>query len=288
MTELTTWPAPAKLNLFLHITGRRDDGYHMLQTVFQLLDVGDQLRFDITDDGNIARNNEIVGVLAEDDLVVRAANLLQSHTQCQQGVRISLDKQLPMGGGLGGGSSDAATTLVALNQLWQLQLSEQELLSLAVKLGADVPVFVKGHSAWAEGIGEQLEPIELIEHWGERYYLVITPPCHINTSEIFLLPELTRNCPPITMAGFFRGIGVNVFESVVAQHYPAVLEALAWLSDYGKPRMTGTGASVFAGFDNVAAAQQVLAKMPNKWRGFVAKGVDVSPLVERSRSLASF
>ena len=142
MTELTTWPAPAKLNLFLHITGRRDDGYHMLQTVFQLLDVGDQLRFDITDDGNITRNNEIVGVLAEDDLVVRAANLLQSHTQCQQGVRISLDKQLPMGGGLGGGSSDAATTLVALNQLWQLQLSEQELLSLAVKLGADVPVFV--------------------------------------------------------------------------------------------------------------------------------------------------
>lgn len=286
MVDMATWPAPAKLNLFLHITGRRDDGYHMLQTVFQLLDVGDELSFEISDDSEITRVNEVAGVPAEDDLVVRAAKLLQSHSQCQQGVRISLDKRLPMGGGLGGGSSDAATTLVALNQLWQLQLSEQDLLDLAVKLGADVPVFVGGRSAWAEGIGEQLEPIALFEHWGESHYLVITPSCHIDTSEIFSLPELTRNCPPITIAGFFRGVGVNVFESVVARHYPAVLEALAWLSDFAKPRMTGTGASVFAKFDNEAAAQQALAKVPGKWRAFVAKGLDVSPLVERSRQLA--
>ncbi len=275
---MTAWPAPAKLNLFLHITGRRDDGYHVLQTVFQLLDFGDQLDFDITDDGVVTRVNEIDGVPADEDLVVRAACLLQSHTQCQQGVRIHLDKRLPLGGGLGGGSSDAATTLVALNQLWHTELSEQQLLQLALKLGADVPVFVYGRSAWAEGIGEQLEPIDLLERLGECHYLVITPSCHINTKEIFSLSELTRNCPPITMAGFFRGIGVNVFESVVARHYPAVLEVLAWLSDYGKPRMTGTGASVFASFKNEAEAQQTLAKMPSKWRGFVAKGLDVSPL----------
>lgn len=286
MTDVLSWPAPAKLNLFLHITGRRDDGYHELQTVFQLLDVGDELYFDIVDGGEIARINDIEGVPAEEDLVVRAAKLLQSHVQCPYGVRIRLDKHLPMGGGLGGGSSDAATTLVALNRLWQLQLPVQELLDLAVQLGADVPVFVKGHSAWAEGVGEQLEPIGLVEYWGERHYLVITPSCHINTSEIFSLPELTRNCPPITIAGFFRGVGVNVFESVVARHYPAVLEALAWLSAYGKPRMTGTGASVFVNFDDAVSAQQVLAKMPSKWRGFIAKGVDVSPLVERSRSPA--
>ena len=284
MTELTTWPAPAKLNLFLHITGRREDGYHALQTVFQLLDFGDRLGFEITDDGEITRVNDIDGVSADEDLVVRAARLLQSHTQCTHGARIKLDKRLPMGGGLGGGSSDAATTLVALNHLWQLQLAEQELLKLALKLGADVPVFVYGRSAWAEGIGERLEAIEL----GERHYLVITPSCHINTSEIFSLPELTRNCPPITIAGFLRGVGVNVFESVVARHYPPVLEALAWLSDYGKPRMTGTGASVFASFKDEAEAQQALAKVPGKWRAFVAKGVDVSPLVERLRSPASF
>lgn len=283
MTEGSSWPAPAKLNLFLHITGRREDGYHELQTVFQLLDVGDALHFDIVEGGDITRVNDVEGVPAEEDLVVRAAKLLQSHAQCSSGVRIRLDKHMPMGGGLGGGSSDAATTLVALNQLWQLQLPPQELLELAVQLGADVPVFVNGHSAWAEGIGEQLEPIALVEHWGERHYLVVTPSCHINTSELFSLPELTRNCPPITIAGFFRGVGVNVFESVVARHYPAVLEALAWLSDYGKPRMTGTGSSVFVNFDDAASAQQVLAKMPSKWRGFIAKGVDVSPLVERSR-----
>ncbi len=288
MAVVPAWPAPAKLNLFLHITGRRDDGYHVLQTVFQLLDFGDQLDFDITDDGVVTRVNEIDDVPADEDLVVRAARLLQSHTQCHQGVRIRLDKRLPMGGGLGGGSSDAATTLVALNQLWHTQLSEQQLLQLAVRLGADVPVFVYGRSAWAEGIGEQLAPIDLLEGLGERHYLVITPSCHINTSEIFSLPELTRNCPPITIAGFFRGIGVNVFESVVARHYPAVLEVLAWLSDYGKPRMTGTGASVFASFQDETEAQQVLAKMPSKWRGFIAKGVDVSPLVARSRLPMSF
>jgi len=284
ISDATYWPAPAKLNLFLHITGRREDGYHALQTVFQLLDVGDRLGFELTDDGEITRVNEIDGVPAEEDLVVRAARLLQSHSHCSQGVCISLDKRLPLGGGLGGGSSDAATTLVALNNLWQLQLSEQKLLALAVKLGADVPVFVYGHSAWAEGIGEQLEKLEL----GERHYLVVTPQCHINTSEIFSFSELTRNCPPITIAAFFRGVGVNVFESVVARHYPAVLEALAWLSDYGKPRMTGTGASVFVSVKDEATAQQALAKVPGKWRAFVAKGVDVSPLVKRNSLPASF
>lgn len=278
MAESLHWPAPAKLNLFLHITGRRDDGYHSLQTVFQLLDVGDRLSFEVTDDPAVTRVNDIAGVLEEDDLVVRAARLLQTHCHCVKGVRIRLDKQLPMGGGLGGGSSDAATTLVALNQLWRLGLSQPTLMELALKIGADVPLFVYGHSAWAEGIGEQLEAVEL----GERHYLVITPDCHISSAELFASPELTRNCPPITIAGFFRGAGVNVFESVVARHYPAVLEALAWLSDYGKPRMTGTGASVFAAFDEAAMARQVLSKVPGKWRAFVAKGVDVSPLHART------
>ncbi len=274
----STWLAPAKLNLFLHITGRRDDGYHLLQTVFQLLDVGDELEFTVTDDANISRSNEIEGVPAEQDLVVKAAKLLQATGQTSQGVRITLNKKLPMGGGLGGGSSDAATTLVALNKLWQLGLDRQALIKLALKLGADVPVFVNGYSAWAEGIGEKLEPIALSESLGQRHYLVVTPDCHISTMELFAASELTRNCPPITIAEFFRGTGINVFESVVARYYPAVLEALAWLSDFGKPRMTGTGASVFVSFDEVAAAHEVLSKVPDKWRAFVAKGVDVSPL----------
>lgn len=274
----STWLAPAKLNLFLHITGRRDDGYHLLQTVFQLLDVGDELEFTVTDDANISRSNDIEGVPAEQDLVVKAAKLLQATGQTSQGVRITLNKKLPMGGGLGGGSSDAATTLVALNKLWQLGLDRQALIKLALKLGADVPVFVNGYSAWAEGIGEKLEPIALSESLGQRHYLVVTPDCHISTMELFAASELTRNCPPITIAEFFRGTGINVFESVVARYYPAVLEALAWLSDFGKPRMTGTGASVFVSFDEVAAAHEVLSKVPDKWRAFVAKGVDVSPL----------
>lgn len=269
------WPAPAKLNLFLHITGRRADGYHELQTVFQLLDVGDVLTFEVVQGGAIERVNALAGVPAEQDLVVRAARLLQATSGCHHGARIRLIKRLPMGAGLGGGSSDAATTLVALNQLWGLDLSRERLCALALQLGADVPVFVQGHSAWAEGVGERLQPIEL----GARCYLVVTPDCHVNTGEMFRLPELTRDCPPITIAEFFRGACINVFESVVARHYPAVLEAMAWLSDHGKPRMSGTGASVFIEFADVATAQRVRAEVPSKWRAFVARGIDVSPLL---------
>ncbi len=273
-----TWLAPAKLNLFLHITGCRDDGYHLLQTVFHLLDFGDELKFEVTESSEIERVNEIDGVSAEQDLVVKAAKLLQSTGKVRQGVRIELMKKLPMGGGLGGGSSDAATTLVALNQLWNLRFSKKQLLELAARLGADVPVFVNGYSAWAEGIGDILEPVELEKNLGERYYLVVTPDCHVSTAELFAHPQLTRNCHPITIAEFFRGATINVFETVVARYYPAVLEALAWLSDLGKPRMTGTGASVFVSFDTAAAAQQALSSVPARWHAFVAKGMDKSPL----------
>ena len=271
-----TWPAPAKLNLFLHITGRREDGYHYLQTIFQFIDLMDELQFNLRQDGVIHRINPLSGVSVEDDLVVKAARLLQKVSKCSLGADIILQKQLPMGGGLGGGSSDAATTLVALNSLWQLGLSEKTLLSLAAELGADVPVFVHGHAVWAEGVGEKFSDIELPEPW----YLIVLPDCHVSTAELFADPGLTRDCHPITIRNFLSGQAKNIFEPVVRAHYPAVDKAMNWLSQFGQARLTGTGACVFAAFDNKADAEHVLAQRPDDLQAYVVRGMNRSPLLE--------
>lgn len=270
-----SWPAPAKLNLMLHIVGRREDGYHLLQTVFQLLDVGDRLRFRLREDGRIVRRSEIPGVAADEDLCVRAARLLQAHAGCRRGCEIELDKMLPMGGGLGGGSSDAATTLVALNHLWGLGLDRATLAERGLQLGADVPVFVHGHSAWGEGVGERLTPLELPSRW----YVVLHPGVHISTAELFAAPELKRDCPPLAAADYVPGMGENVFQPLVVARYPAVAEALDWLGRFAPARLTGTGACVFAAFEDEAAARAVLAQCPAKMTGFVARGVMNSPLI---------
>jgi 4-diphosphocytidyl-2-C-methyl-D-erythritol kinase len=269
------WPAPAKLNLFLHITGRRDDGYHLLQTLFQFLDVGDRLAFEPRDDGMIRRLGEVSGVTAEQDLVVRAARLLQQHTGTTRGADIRIEKRLPMGGGLGGGSSDAATTLRALNLLWQTAVDERQLMRLGLQLGADVPVFVHGHAAWAEGVGEQLVDVVVEEPW----YVVVVPPCSVATAEIFSTPELKRDCQPITIDGFLSGLGLNVCEAVVCSRYPQVAEALEWLSGFGAARMSGTGACVFVALADQQQAQQVYEDLPPSWSGFVARGLNRSPLL---------
>lgn len=271
-------PAPAKLNAFLHIIGRRPDGYHQLQTVFQLLDVGDELTFSSRSDGRICLRSALPGVPTEQNLIVRAATLLQAHSACSLGADIDLDKRLPMGGGLGGGSSDAATTLLGLNRLWNLGIDIEVLAQLGLQLGADVPVFVRGASSWAEGIGEQLTPIELPERW----FVVLTPECAVNTAEIFGTEELTRNTAPITIAAFLQGGGQiatrNDCQPVVEKRYPVVKKALEWLSNQGLCRMTGTGASVFACFETRDAADAVLAIKPAYLAGFVAKGVNISPV----------
>ena len=266
------WPAPAKLNLFLHVTGRREDGYHELQTLFQLLDHGDTLRFRLRDDGRIVRGNPLPGVAESDDLCVRAARLLQDEAGRRDGAEITLDKRLPLGGGLGGGSSDAATVLVALNAMWGTGLTTAELAGLGARLGADVPVFVHGHTAWGEGIGERLTPLEL----GARCYLVLVPTCHVATAEIFKAPELTRDSTPITMPDFLAGRGRNDCQPVVTARHPEVAEALRQLGGAG--RMSGTGACVFAAYDDAASAQRA---WPPGWDGFVARGVDRSPLLDR-------
>ncbi len=266
---LAIWTAPAKLNLFLHIVGRRADGYHLLQTVFQLLDYGDRLAFEPTDDGCISRVTEIPGVAETDDLVVQAARLLQQACGVQAGVRIHLDKRLPMGGGLGGGSSDAATTLVALNRLWSLDLDEAALRELGLRLGADVPVFVRGRNAWAEGVGERLSDISLPSAW----YLVVAPGVHVSTPDLFRHPELTRDCPAITIRDFLGGEGRNVFEPLVRKQYPAVAAAMDWLDRFTPARLTGTGSCVFGAFSGEGEARDALAQLPTEFSGFVARGV---------------
>lgn len=268
------WPAPAKLNLMLRIIGRRADGYHLLQTVFQFLDYGDSLRFEPRTDNAIIRATEIPGVPMDADLTVRAARLLQSMTGTRQGAAIYIVKRLPLGSGLGGGSSDAATTLIALNHLWQTGLTLVELAALGLTLGADVPVFIHGQAAWAEGVGERLTPIELDEPW----FVVITPDCHVATGTVFSDPELTRNSLPITIADFVRGAGGNDCETVVYRRYPKVAVAAAWLAQYGPARLTGTGACVFAAFGSSASAEQVLAQLPSGWTGWIARGCNRSPL----------
>ncbi|CDI03597.1 4-diphosphocytidyl-2C-methyl-D-erythritol kinase [Candidatus Competibacter denitrificans Run_A_D11] len=275
--EGAPWPAPAKLNRMLRIVGRRADGYHLLQTVFQFVDHCDWLWFAPRADGLIERVGEVAGVPTEADLTVRAARLLQAVTASPLGATIRIDKRLPMGGGLGGGSSDAATALVALNHCWQTGLSLEELAALGLRLGADVPVFVGGLAAWAEGVGEQLTPLVLDEPW----FLVLVPACPVATGAIFTDPELTRNSPPITITDFVMGAGGNDCEAVVYRRHPAVAAAAAWLGQYGQAHLTGTGACVFAAFDTETDAKQILDQLPPNWTGFVAQGRNRSPLHER-------
>ena len=277
------WPAPAKLNLFLHVTGRREDGYHKLQTLFQFLDYCDRLDFSSRADGRINREANYSDVSAEDDLVVRAARALQENSGCSQGADIRVEKHLPMGGGLGGGSSNAATVLVALNQVWSLGLSVEQLAEIGLGLGADVPVFIHGHAAWAEGVGERLTAVDPFEPW----YLVICPDCHVSTSVVFNAEDLTRHTPAITIRDFLKSGGHNDCEPVVRKRYPEVAEALDWLSQYGRARMTGTGACIFAGFENEKEAVSLRKKLPGKWHGFVARGRNQSPLLIRLAKEAS-
>jgi 4-diphosphocytidyl-2-C-methyl-D-erythritol kinase len=264
--------APAKLNLWLHVVGRRPDGYHLLQSVFRFLDYGDRLRLNLRDDGNIKRVTDLPGVPEEQDLVVRAARLLQKATGCSSGVDIAVEKKLPMGGGLGGGSSDAATVLLALNRLWELNLSRDELQRIGLTLGADVPVFIFGESAFAEGIGEVLQPIALPPAW----YVVLIPPVCVATAEIFTAPELTRNSTSIKMCDLSSTELRNDLQSVVCKRVPEVAKCLAWLGQYGNARMTGSGACVFAEFSSQAEAASVLAQAA--YAGFVAQGLDRHPL----------
>lgn len=267
-------PAPAKLNLFLHITGRRPDGYHNLQTVFQLLDYGDTLGFTPLPEPRLEFSCSEPDLAGSDNLVLQAARLLQPSATVPAGCRIHLDKRLPAGGGLGGGSSDAATTLLALNQLWRCALPDSTLRALGLQLGADVPVFLSGHSAWAEGVGEILQPLDLPERW----YVVLSPACHVATARIFSHPSLTRNSAPLRMPAFpFLG-SKNDCESVTCLLYPEVRAALDWLGGHAEARMTGTGSSVFASFTSQELASAVLARRPAGLAGFVARGVTLSPL----------
>jgi len=273
MSQLTLL-APAKLNLFLHITGRRSDGYHLLQTLFQLLDYGDELSFDSNSRGQIQLQPNIPGVALKDNLIYKAAKLLQQTSGCQLGADISIKKILPMGGGIGGGSSDAATTLVGLNHLWQTGLNQTELQTLGVQLGADVPVFIGAQTAWAEGVGEQLQAIELEEKW----YLVLKPDCHISTAEIFSNKGLTRDTSAIKVAAFLEQGNRNDCQAVVENLYPKVSKALIWLEQFATAKMTGTGACIFASFANRAEAEQVYKQRPDDLTGFIAKGINQSPL----------
>ena len=276
------YSAPAKLNLFLHVVGRRSDGYHLLQTVFRFLDFSDQVSLTIRDDNKIQLNTPILGVPAEKNLCVQAARLLQKESGTSLGVEISLKKRIPMGGGLGGGSSDAATTLLALNRLWDLNWSREELMELGLNLGADVPVFIFGENAFAEGIGEKLKPIKLLPAW----YLVLTPPVHVSTADIFASKELTRNTIPVKIPPFSVGLGHNDLESVVCLAYPQVARHLEWLRQLNRTTMaamTGSGACVFAEFITESAARMALASVPLGMSGFVVQGLDRHPMQDYAR-----
>jgi 4-diphosphocytidyl-2-C-methyl-D-erythritol kinase len=270
------WPAPAKLNLFLHITGRRTDGYHDLQTLFQLLDWGDEIAIEVTGEPRIERIEGPAAILPDQDLVVRAALALQEASGVRRGARIRVRKRIPVGGGLGGGSSDAATVLRVLNRLWGTGWSVQALADLGLTLGADVPVFVHGSSAWAQGRGEQLTPTEVPEAW----YLVLYPGVPVSTADIFQAPELTRNSPLITIRAFSAAGTRNDCEAAVRQRYPVVDAALNWLAAraVGVARLSGTGSCVYAAFGRAADAERLAARVPDEWRSFVARGVNRSPL----------
>jgi 4-diphosphocytidyl-2-C-methyl-D-erythritol kinase len=274
-------PAPAKLNLMLHILGRRADGYHELQTLFQFLDFGDELGFALRPDGEIHLHTPIDGVPHDSNLIVRAARLLQQHANCAQGADIWLDKRLPMGGGIGGGSSDAATTLLGLNHLWQLGCSEDQLATLGLSLGADVPVFVRGRAAFAEGVGEKLQPVILSEPW----FLVAIPQVLVSTAEIFSDPELTRDTPPIKVRSLLEGGGRNDCQPVVTKRYPEVRNALILLNKFVQPRLTGTGACVFGSFPNQDDADKVARQLPATLPSFIAQGRNISMLHRKLETL---
>lgn len=269
-----SFPCPAKLNLFLYINGRREDGYHELQTLFQFLDFSDQLTVTINNSGNITLENQLDDVVPEDNLIFRAAKLLQQYTQTSLGASLSIEKKLPMGGGVGGGSSDAATTLVALNYLWQTNLSLSQLAELGLKLGADVPIFVHGKAAFAEGVGEKISYCEP----DEKYYVVLKPNVAISTAKIFQAPKLPRNTPKRSLSQLLADVYTNDCEKVVRDHYPEVEQAIQWLVQYAPTRLTGTGACIFAEFDSQDAAIAVYQQRPTHLSGFVAKGVNRSPL----------
>lgn len=274
----TVWPAPAKLNLFLRITGRRPDGYHELQTVFRLLDWGDTLRLRLRNDGLVRRHGpSVAGVAEADDLTVRAANLLQPAGKIRQGVDIIVEKRIPAGGGFGGGSSDAATVLVALNRLWGLGLGLEALANLGLQLGADVPVFVRGENAWAEGVGERLQPVELPPAW----YLLADPGVHAPTAGLFQAPDLTRNAAPATILDFVSGTGLgNAFEPVLRAREPAVEAMFGALSQVGRPRLTGSGSGCFVEFATRESAEAALATLPSGIKAWVAAGAARSPLLD--------
>jgi 4-diphosphocytidyl-2-C-methyl-D-erythritol kinase len=268
------FPAPAKLNLMLRVVGRRADGYHLLQTVFQFIDYGDTLSFRVRKDGNLVRGNAVTGVAAGDDLCVRAAALLQQAAGTTLGADITLEKRLPLGGGLGGGSSDAATTLLALNHLWGTGLSRSRLLALALELGADVPVFVFGDNAFAEGVGERLTAISLPPAW----YVVLTPPVVVSTAEIFAHPELKRDSKTITIQSFSMGAAGNDLQPLVCREHPEIARHLQCLGQFAPAMMSGSGACVFAGFASEGAARRVLTSLPGDMRGFAARGLERHPL----------
>jgi 4-diphosphocytidyl-2-C-methyl-D-erythritol kinase len=279
VTDETLWPAPAKLNLFLHVTGRRPDGYHELQTVFQLIDLCDTIAISIREDGRIERPDGPPGVDPEADLTVRAARALQQATGCRLGATLRVRKRIPMGGGLGGGSSDAATVLLGLNEVWGCGLRVDALARLGLPLGADVPVFVRGSSAWGQGVGEDLQPLELPEAW----YVVIHPGVAVGTRDVFQSSELTRNSPIITIRAFFQSGGRNDCEPVVRARFPEVAEALDWLGKFAPARLTGTGSCIFAPCATAIDAERLAARVPDRWTSYVARGLNVSPVHELLR-----
>ncbi len=270
----TLWPSPAKLNLFLYITGQRDNGYHDLQTLFQFLDYGDTLQITPNETGKIRVTPAIKGIDLENNLIYRAAKALKNKSNTTKGADIHLEKKIPMGAGLGGGSSNAATTLVALNHLWKTHYTQKELIELGISLGADVPVFIQGKAAFAEGIGEQFQSAQPLEKW----YLVLKPNVHIRTEKIFSHPDLTRNTEKRTLNVLLHEKYENDCEKIVRQLFPEVDKALSWLVEYAPSRLTGTGACVFAEFENSNDANLILQKLPNWLTGFVTRGMNISPL----------
>ncbi|MBM4198426.1 MAG: 4-(cytidine 5'-diphospho)-2-C-methyl-D-erythritol kinase [Gammaproteobacteria bacterium] len=294
-SSLVWWPAPAKLNLCLHVTGRRADGYHELQTIFQITELIDELAFELASPGIIERCDDghakpgaLTQLSAVDDLCVRAARALEAAVLARggrqpAGVRVRIRKRIPMGGGLGGGSSDAASTLLVLNRAWACGFTVDELVAIGVTLGADVPVFLRGASALGEGVGERLIPLELPEKW----FLVIHPGVSVPTAAVFQAPELTRNSPILTIPALLASGGRNDCEPVVRQRYPEVAEAIDWLARFAPARLTGTGSCLFASFDSAAAAERVAARVPDRWRAWVVRGVSRSPLIARLQDWAS-
>lgn len=279
--NLVWWPSPAKLNLFLHINGRLPSGYHQLQSLFQLLDFGDEIAFEVTSTDEITLMTPIPGVPDEDNLIIKAAEMLKQHSGVTSGCKIWLSKKLPMGGGIGGGSSNAATTLLVLNELWGGNLTLEQLCDLGLELGADVPIFVRGKTAFAEGVGEKITPVKL----EDKIYLVVFPNCHVSTADIFAAPELPRNTAKIDFAEYHFEKTHNDCEKVVFDRYPKVANLLHRLLEYAPSRMTGTGACLFAVFDNAENAKKLMEKLPDDCKAFIANGVNVSPLHMKLGSL---